>query len=375
MKKHSYLLLLLVLTSHFVFSQDSTRTYLFVGSYTSGEGSEGIYVYDFNSNTGQLKEIEREGNLVNPSFITLSPNGNFLYACTDTKLKEHGSISAFAIDSLTGKITFINKQTTGGQNPVHLVVDSTNNFVIVSNYSDSGIATFECNSNGSLNPYIRLIEFEGSSVIKGRQDHSHIHSCNFSTDNKYIFAPDLGTDQIHVLSFNSEYLLTVIDSLTINVEKGSGPRHFTFHPNGTYAYCVNELNGSVSFYTQKDGMLSLINKYNSYEHKQLEYASSDIHISPDGKYLYVSNRQEEHSISIYKINQTNGKLSLITHHSTGGTIPRSFIIDPSGQFLIVANQTSNTIVVFNRNTENGLLTKTDEIINITSPSCLKMRSY
>ena len=359
----------------FVFGQDSSRTYLFVGSYTSGEKAEGIVVFDFDLETGKLIEVEREGNLINPSYLTISPDGKFLYACTDTKLEKHGSVSAFSIDTLTGKLTFLNKQTTGGKNPVHVIVSENNKYIIVSNYTDASISTFECNSDGSLRPLSQLIEFEGNSVIKGRQDDAHIHSSNFSPDGMYVFSPDLGTDEIRVFTFDHKNLLSAIDTLTIKTAKGSGPRHFTFHSFEPFAYCVEELSGTVSFYKYKNGLLRRSNTYDSYERIQEEYASADIHISPDGKFLYVSNRQDENSISIFEISKKSGELSLKEHQSTFGTIPRSFVIDPTGKYLIVANQTSNELVIFKRDFETGLLTKLNVVTGLKSPSSLKIIKY
>jgi 6-phosphogluconolactonase len=375
MKIKSYLTIVLALSTCFVFGQVSSNTYLFVGSYTSGEEAKGIVVYAFNTDNGKLTEVEREDSLINPSFITISPNGKYLYACTETKLDRHGSVSAFKIDSLTGEITFLNKQSTGGKNPVHVTVDKDNKHVIVSNYTDAGISVFKCNSDGRLQPFSELIEFEGNSVIEYRQDKAHIHSSNFSPDNKYIFAPDLGADKIRAFRFDHENLLTVVDSLTISTSKGSGPRHFTFHPSESFAYCVEELSGTVSVYLYKEGQLSLLNTYLSYEQESEEYASSDIHVSPDGKYLYVSNRQDENSISIFEINPRNGGLTLIAHQETYGLIPRSFVIDPTGRFLIVANQSSNDLVVYQRNIETGLLKKINQTTGLKSPSSLKMIKY
>lgn len=370
-----HITILLLLATCFVFGQNHSKTFLFVGSYTSGEKAEGIVVFDFDTETGELKEVEKEDNLINPSFLSISPNGKFLYACTETRLETHGSVSAFKIDASTGELTFLNKQTAGGRNPVHLIVHPTNKYVIVSNYTDAGISVFECNADGSLQPSSQLIEFEGSSVIKGRQDKAHIHSSNLSPDSEYVFSPDLGSDKIRAFRFDHKNLLTVVDSLTINTDKGSGPRHFTFHPNQPFAYCVDELSGTVSFYSYNNGQLSLSDTYASYEFKQEKYASSDIHISPDGKFLYVSNRQDENSISIFGINQNNGKLKLKSHQSTSGNIPRSFVIDPTGKYLIVANQTSNDLVIFSRNFETGLLTQIGKKVGLKSPSSLKMIKY
>lgn len=368
---------LLFLFSVFVFSltgQDISTVYLFVGSYTNSELGEGITVYQFNELNGALAEVEKEGNLINASFLSVSPNRNYLYACTDTKLDSDGTISSFQIDSTSGKLTFLNKQTTGGRNPVHLIVDQTNTNIISANYTDAGVSVFKCNPDGSINPLSQLIQFSGSSINQARQQKAHIHSCNFSPDNNYVFAPDLGSDLIRTFSFKNDSL-TVIDSLTVSTEKGSGPRHFTFHPNQLFAYCIQELNGTIAAYSYTNGRLKSIEAYSSYQTNQDEYSSADIHISPDGKFLYASNRHDENTISIFSINQTNGKLTLKGHQSTFGAIPRSFVIDPSGQFLIVANQKTNKLIVFKRNTESGLLFKTNVEIKVNSPASLKMVKY
>lgn len=347
-----------------------------MGSYTEGKKSEGIFVYEFNPNNGKLKEVEREGNLINPSFITLSPNGKYLYACTESKLEINGSVTAFEIDTLTGNINFLNKKTTGGRNPVFLIVDKNNEYVINANYTDAGISVYKLKKDGSLNPFSTLLVFERRSIIPGRQDESHIHSVNFSPDNRYILAPDLGADKIRVLSFSQEGVLTVIDSLTIDTKAGSGPRHFTFHPNNVFAYCMEELSGTVTSYNYQNGQLKWVDSDFSYSKEQETYKSADIHISPDGRFLYASNRwKNENTISIFSIQQTKGTLSLVGHQSTFGDIPRSFVIDPSGQFLIVANQVTGLIVVFKRDLETGLLTKTNTEIRIDLPSSLKMRTY
>jgi 6-phosphogluconolactonase (cycloisomerase 2 family) len=306
-KLQAYFTLFLTIGTCFAFAQNSAKTYLFVGSYTSGEKIEGIGVYDFNTETGELTEVERED--------------------------------------------------------------------ITSNYTDPGVSIFECNPDGSLQPFSKLIEFEGSSIVKGRQEEAHLHSSTFSPEGKYVFSPDLGSDKIRVLRFNHQGRLTVVNRLTIDTEPGAGPRHFTFHPTEPFAYCVEELSGSVSFYHYKNGHLSLSNTYRCYEHQQAVYSSADLHVSPDGRHLYISNRQDENSISIFEIDQQTGGLTLKGHHSTYGTIPRSFVIDPSGNYVIVANQTSNEIVVFRRNVETGLLTKISVTMGLTLPSSLKMRRY
>lgn len=372
MKQRLASCVLLLLVSFNLFGQDSSHTFLYAGSYTSGEEGEGIYVYSLNSERGELIEVQRLDSLINPSFITLSTNGQFLYACTETRLDKFGSISVFKIDSLSGQLTFINKQSTEGRNPVHVVSNSKGEYVLASNYTDAGIAIFHCNLDGSIAPLTELIPYSGGSALEGRQSEAHIHSCNFSPDNKFAFAPDLGADKIRVLAFEKSGLIRPVDSLTIETEKGAGPRHFVFHPDKLNAYCIQELNGTIAHYTYNEGQLELIDSYKSYKASSQEYASADIHISPDGKFLYASNRQEEHSISIFHIDQESGKLNLTGHQSTFGKTPRSFVIDPSGKFLIVANQATDELVVFERSLVTGLLLKISTTKGLKSPSSLKV---
>jgi len=362
--------------SNILHSQTPTKTYMYVGSFTANKPGDGIYVYEFNTDKGELNEVQKIGNIINPSYLTVSPNGKNLYACTETQLERNGSVSAFKIDPKTGKITFLNKQSAGGKNPVYVVVDSSNKYVFNGNYDDAGVCVFECNSDGSLNPLSELIEFEGNSIIQERQKEAHVHSVNLSTDSKYLFAPDLGADKIRVLTFDKDSLLTVSYDLEVSCKKGSGPRHFTFHPNNKFAYCVEELSGTVSTYKYKNGQLDWIDSNFSYSKKQDTYGSADIHISPDGKFLYVSNRWiDENTITIFKINQSTGILNLVGHSSTFGNHPRNFVIDPTGKFLLVANQNSNSIIVLKRDMKTGVLTKTKTEINVKMPSCLKMIKY
>ena len=358
--------------------QTNLKTYLFVGSYTGGKPDTGIYVYELNTRSGKLKKISTVDNITNPSFLTISPNGNFLYACTDTKMTNAGSVSAFKIDSINGKLTFINKQTSGSENPVYLTVHKGNKFIVNGNYTQGTISVFTVNPNGSLNPYSQIIQFTDSSINKLRQEKAHIHATVFSPNNDFIILPDLGSDKIRVFKFDSSITKPIVltNDYTVKTFAGGGPRHFTFHPNSKFAYCIEELSGMVSVYSFSEGKLDSIQKIFSYSKKQGSYASADIHISPDGLFLYSSNRGElENTIAIFSIDQNTGKLSLLGHQNTFGEDPRNFTIDPSGKFLIVANQVSNNIIVFKRNLKSGLLIKTNNDINVKRPSCLQIRNY
>lgn len=369
----------LIFSFSWISAQPSSKILLFVGSYTEGIPNPGIYVYEFNDTTGKLDQTCIIEGITNPSFLSISPDGKYLYACTDTKLPFEGSITSFKIDSIKGKLYLINKQPSGGKNPVFITVAANNKMVINGNYTDGSISVFMANEDGSLKPYSQLIQFKDSSINKTRQEGAHIHSTVFSPDADFLFAPDLGSDKIRVFkldTFNKNNPLHALDNYCPNSIPGSGPRHLTFHPNGKFAYCIEELSGMVSAYNYHNGKLDSIQRTFSYSKTQESYGSADIHISPDGLFLYTSNRWvDENTISIFSINQTTGKLILIGHQPTGGEHPRNFTIDPSGNFLLVANQITNNIVVFKRDLKTGLLLKTTIEINIPNPSCLQMRKY
>lgn len=373
--KHTILILFL-LANVYSFSQH-TKTYLFVGTYTNNQPDHGIYIYEFNTSTGELQAVSHGKDLTNPSYLTISPEGNYFYACTETKMPDSGSVSAFHFDSISGTLTFLNKQASGGENPVYLTTSQNNQFIINANYTAGNVSVFPTNPDGSLNPFNQLIQFHGSSINTRRQEKAHVHAAVFSPDFKNIYFPDLGTDQIHTFDFDPAKKQPVITNSQADITSipGSGPRHFTFHPNKDFAYCIEELSGTVSAFSFENGKLNSIQRIFSYSKVQEDYNSADIHISPDGLFLYASNRLGENSLSIFSIDQMNGELTLVDHQSTQGENPRSFVIDPSGNFLLVANQVSNSIVVFKRDLKTGLLTKSAAEITVKNPSCLKMRSY
>ena len=348
---------------------------MFVGSYTDGKPDKGIYVFELNPHNGALNLIFIAENVVNPSFLTISPDGKFLYACTETKLSKHGNLSTFEINSTNGNLKFINKQSVNGENPVFVSVHKNNKFVISANYGEGNVTVFTKNKNGSLNPFVQSIQFSGMSINKERQEKPHLHSANFSPKGDFLFLPDLGTDKIRVFKFYDTQNKPIVETidLTINTEAGGGPRHMVFHPNQKFVYLIEEMSGNIIVYAYKNGQLSKIQSTISNQKNAEIYSSADIHISPDGKFLYTSNRLEN-TISMFKIAK-NGVLTLLGHESTFGETPRNFNIDQTGNFVIVANQSSNNIVVFKRNTKTGFLTKLSDDTKVLHPSCLQFKTY
>ncbi len=364
----SFLLLL------FSVSGTCKEYFLFIGTY-SGTGSKGIYVYKFDDSSGKLSWVSNtDESVVSPSFLAIAPSGKRLYACTEARIKNAGSVSAFAFDRETGTLKFINKQPSGGDNPVYLSVSENNNWLVNANYFGGNLSAFPINVDGSLQPYTQLIQHTGKSVNPDRQENAHVHSTVFSPSQDYLLVPDLGIDKVMIYRFdeNQQSPLTAMQPEFINVIAGSGPRHLVFHPNGRYAYLVEELSGTVAVYNYREGTLDSIQRIATHpEDASGPFGSADIHLSPDGKFLYASNRGKENNIAIFSIDDLSGKLKPVGYQSTLGEVPRNFTIDPSGNFLLAANEKSGNIIVFRRDKKTGMLEYTGIQISIPQPSCLQ----
>ncbi len=355
----------------------SQKTYVFVGSYNWDKSKSGIYIYELDTIIGRLREVSNLKEVLNPSYLNISPNGKFIYACTEAKMPNLGSVSSFEFNSKNGNLTFLNSQKSGGENPVYLAVDKSGTWLINGNYTEGSVSVFPIDANGKINSIVQNIHYQGGSINKERQDRSHVHSTVFSPDYKYVFLPDLGSDKIRSYPFDSAQNepLQITKESFIKSILGSGPRHFIFHPNGKFAYCIEELTGTISVYDYENGKLDSIQRINNHSEKYKEnFNSADIHISPDGLFLYASNRGKENNIAIFSI-QKNGFLKTIGYQSTYGKTPRNFTINASGNFLIVANQASDNLVVFNRNSKTGLLKKLSVTMKIKNPTCIQIRQY
>src|SRR5688500_6691584 len=365
MKKY-ILAIAAILYYFFSFSQPGFDYYLLIGTYTTGK-SEGIYVYKFNSSNGEFSAVSKIWS-GNPSYLAIAPGTRFVYSVNEN---QPGTVSSFSFDESTGTLQELNKQPSGGDHPCYITTDKSGRWVVVGNYSGGNLSVLPANKDGSLEKPIQTINHEGRSVNTARQEKPHVHATVFSPDGKYLFVPDLGTDKVMVYKFNSKKgKLSAHSSPFAVTTPGSGPRHFDFHPSGKYAYLMEELSGTVSVFSHKKGKLNYIQKISALPADfKGPIGSADIHVSPDGKYLYSSNRAESNNIAIFSIDEKSGKLTAMGHRSTEGKTPRNFNFDPSGNFLLVANQNSDEIVIFRRN--SGLLEDTGKRIQVPKPVCIK----
>lgn len=371
MRKIFSILLLFFLSVQFY----AQETYVFFGSYNWDKNNPGIYVYELNQKTGKLKKVTETKGIYNPSFITLSPNGQFLYACTDAKTPA-GSVSSFEFNPKKKELKFLNSQPSGGENPVYVSVHKSGKWLANANYNDGSLSIFPLSSDGKIEPFVHNIKYsgEGSANAK-RQDHSHVHSAVFSPDFNHIYFLDLGSDKIRSFQFdgNAKEPLVVPESF-VKTDAGFGPRHLSFHPNGKFGYAIGELSGELDVYNFNAGSLDLIQKIKTHQDDLTEgFESSDVHVSPDGKFLYATNRGNENNIAIFSV-EDNGTLKNVGYQEVYGKHPRTFAIDPSGKFLIVTNVNSSNAVVFRRDLKTGLLEKTDSV-SMENVTCVQIQKY
>jgi 6-phosphogluconolactonase len=349
---------------------------VYVGTYTAGK-SEGIYLYRLNLSSGELKHVATTKGVKDPSFLALSPSRRYLYAVNEVEEfagKKSGALSAFAVDQRTGELSLLNQQPSEGGAPCYVVVDQTGRFVLVANYSGGNVAVLPVRSDGSLGEATDVKQHLGSSVNAQRQKGPHAHCIELDPANRFAYACDLGTDKIMIFRFDKE-LGKLIPNGTpwVKAKPGAGPRHLTFHPSGKYAYVVNEMHATVTAFAHdqiKGNLRELQTVPGLPRNPTRADSGADIHVSPDGRFLYSSNRGHN-SIAGFKINPRNGRLTFIAHESTGGKIPRNFAIDPTGEFLLVANQKSDNIVTFRRDRTTGRLSPTGHVAEVPSPVCLK----
>ncbi|SFH40705.1 lactonase family protein [Pedobacter insulae] len=338
---------------------------LLIGTYTNKGTSEGIYVYDFNSSNADTKLKSIAKNVVNPSYLALSSDNKFLYSVNENG-KESG-VSAFSFDSKSGTLEFLDRKSPEGADPCYIITNGKK--VLTANYSGGSITALSTGKDGKFLDTKQVIQHTGKSIDPKRQLSSHVHQIQLTPDKKYIVT-DLGEDQIYVYATETNHPGTLIRKSVTKTNPGSGPRHLTFSPNGKFAYLTHEFNGKITAYRYSNANLQKIQEI---ETTPKDFSgkidAADIHVSEDGKFLYQSNRGEANTLSVFKI-QSGGTLKLVEIVSTLGKGPRNFSIDPSGDFLLVAHQYTNDVVIFNRDKTTGKLTDSGKRIQVGAPVCL-----
>jgi 6-phosphogluconolactonase len=343
------------------------EVYMYVGSYNTEE-IPGIYQMAFHTNSGEMRLLKSISGILNPSFIAVDKDNNKLYAVSE---QTNGSLLSYRIDPISKSLSKLNEQMTLGADPCHVTYDNTKRIIIVTNYSGGSISVYPIAADGSIGNLSQQLTYSGHGLCPERQEMAHPHSTWISPSNKWGFMNNLGEDKIYIYQLDMNQAKLILHD-TVEVEAGAGPRHSVFHPNGQYFYVINELNNSINGYKFDDnkGSIAYFQTISTLPNTAIGVSiCSDIHITPDGKFLYGSNRGHD-SIAMYTID-SDGLLKTIGFKSTAGEIPRNFSIDPSGKFLIAANQETNNIVSFKINPISGELSETGHQIQVPSkPVCI-----
>jgi 6-phosphogluconolactonase len=360
------------------------RYLLFVGTYTEKE-SKGIYAYTFDSASAELTPLGLAAETTNPSFVAIDPSHRFLYAVNEVgKYKDanSGVVSAFAIDDQkgdrqTGKLRLLNEVASRGADPCYIAFDRTGKYALVANYTGGSVAVFPVQPDGRIGEASAFVQHAGSSVDRERQGGPHAHWIETTPDNRFAIAVDLGLDELLIYRFDAKTgSLTPNDPPYAKLDPGAGPRHLAFHPNGKFAYVVNELQSTITTFAYDAGRGGL-RKLNTVSTLPKDFSGSndtaEIRVHPSGKFLFASNRGHD-SIVAFSIDGKTGALTLVDHFPTEGKTPRNFEIDPTGKFLFVANQNTNNIAVFRVDSNTGRLTATKQTVQVPSPVCLKFMS-
>ncbi len=345
--------------------------YAYVGSRTTRERNargDGISIFQVDAAKGTLEPVDIVGNLVNPSFLALSANGEFLY----TVHGDESEASAFKVDRRTGLLTFINRQSTQGRNPVHLALDPTGRFVVVSNHIGASLAVLPVNADGSLGALVQLVKLDGAigpHRIEQKQAKPHFNP--FDPSGRFVVVPDKGLDRVFTFRFE-QGRLTPAAAPSVITRETAGPRHLSFHPKAPFAYVVNELDSTVTAYrvTPATGALTPFQILSALpETFTGNSRASELQIDAQGRFLYASNRGHD-SVAVFSINASTGALKFIQAEPTLGKTPRFFTLSPDGRFMFALNEDSDAIVTLAVDPAAGTLQPTGASVRSGSPVCM-----
>lgn len=353
---------------------EGKKELFYIGTF-SENGSQGIYVFAYDRKNKRYDLLQTIISKESPSFIAVSPNGNFLYSAnrgSHEGKEEWGSVTSFAIDPSTGKLSIVQNQFSYGDSPCHISVHPTGKFIFLSHYGSGNFVVLPVDEEGKFGDPSTNIQLEGKGTIMPRQEKPHTHSAVPSSDGKFVYVSDLGLDKILIYKFDpTSGIATPAPQPFIRTIPGAGPRHFTFRPKGEIAFSAEEISSSICSYAvdKETGELLLIQRLPALPSAFFgDNSSADIHTSPDGKYVYISNRGYN-GLGMYKVSG-NGKMKNIGFMPTIGRKPRNFLPDPKGEFMLVGNRDSNEINIFTME-KDGTLTDTSGYLPVPSPVCIQ----
>jgi 6-phosphogluconolactonase len=350
---------------------------VYVGTYTSG-GGEGIYLYRLDLADGSLRHVSTTAGVPEPSYLTLAPDGRFLYSVNEVEEFEGargGAVSAFAVERKTGTLRFVNRRASRGGAPCYLTASASGRFVLVANYSGGNVAVLPALGGGGLGEAVDVRQFAGSGPNRERQEGPHAHCVVLDPADRFAYACDLGTDRVMSYRFDrGTGRLTPNTQPWFAARPGAGPRHLTFHPNGRFVYVLNELDSTVTAlaFDRAGGALRELQTLSALPAGFAgANTGADIHVAPGGRFLYCSNRGHD-SIALFGLDTRTGGLTPLGHTPTRGSTPRNFAIDPAGRYLLVANQKSDSVVTFRLDPRTGAPEPTGQTARVPAPVCLKL---
>lgn len=356
------------------------QLYLAVGSlnreapYFQGARGEGITLYAFDEDALTWSRVTGTSTVDNPTFLTVDAASGVIYANSEVFGWHEGTVSALRFEAGTGVLSYINKQPTLGSIAAHNMVSRDRRFVLVANYAmgdggpDRSVAVFPMLADGGLGPASASVRLEGhTGPVADRQERPHAHMVQEVPEGGSVLVADLGLDIVQEFRIGTDGDLTPVASVALPA--GSGPRHIAQHANGRFVYVTNELASTVSLILRDAGQLTVKQTLSTIL-PGIESHAADIHLSPDGRFLYSSNRGDD-SIACFAVDQETGMLTLLDIVSSGGVTPRNFALTPGGRHILVANQNSDAIVIFRRDEETGALQDTGKRIKTGTPVCVR----
>jgi 6-phosphogluconolactonase len=365
----------------------SRQGLIYVGTYTEpirfGTGEilqskgKGIYIYRLDASSGAMALCGLTEAGPNPSYLAFDPSRRFLYAVNELKEFEGaptGAVSAFSVDLDSGNLTFLNRKPTHGTDPCHLTVHQTGRYVLVANFMSGSVCVLPIREDGSLGDATDVVQHRGSSVDPARQSGPHAHAVTLDGSGRYVFVPDLGIDKVMIYRFDADRgKLDPNDEHWVEVTAGAGPRQLVIHPQGGYAYLINELDSTMMAF-RCDGDEGTLREIQTLSTLPADFdgasTCAEVQISPSGQFLYGSNRGHD-SIVTYAIDQTDGTLTCIGHESTQGKTPRNFAVGPGGRFLLAANQDTDNVVAFRLDPASGEPMATGHSVDVPTPVCVR----
>jgi 6-phosphogluconolactonase len=350
----------------------AATTIAYVGTYTD-TAAKGVYALKWDPAAKTFVSLGLQAEVANPSFVAVSPSHKFLYAITERAARRDGtgSVSSYAIEPANGALKLINRVPAHGNTSAHLAVDASGKWLLVANYGSGSVASFALNADGSIGEMSDFKQHSGSSVNPHRQMGPHPHEVVLSPDNRFLLVPDLGLDKVFVYGLDGATGKLTLASTT-DTRPGFGPRHMLFGKGGKFVYVLGEMASAVAVmsYDKKAGKLTLVENIDTIPPQlTVENNSAELALSKDGLFLYATNRGHD-SVTVFKVNAANGKLTNVQNIPTQGHIPRGMSLDPDGTHLLTGNQNSDTITIFDRDTRTGKLTFASQMTDIPTAVCI-----